>query len=106
MVSGAAPQWKLTASAKKRAIYNDIPTKWRLKLSVIRKMRKHKCIVGDVIEQLLDGKTRRITSLTTKDLLAEIASGTLSAAEAVQAFCKRCSYAHQLVGSDRDDLRV
>lgn len=99
--TNAASQWESTALAKRLAIYGEIPEKWRLRRSVIRRCRKQRCIAGDVIEKLLDTKSRRITALCTQDLLAQISSGALTSTEVVQAFCKRSSYAHQLVSRGR-----
>jgi amidase len=97
--------WESIASAKRLAIYNEIPEKWRLRRAVIRRYRKKRCIVGKVIEELLDAKTRQITELSTEDLLARIAAGVLSCADATRAFCKRSAYAHQLVGVCKIALR-
>ncbi len=98
----AASQWKSTALAKRLAIYGEIPEQWRLRPSVIRRCRKQRRLAGDVIEKLLDTKSRRITALRTQDLLTQISSGALTCTEVAQAFCKRSAYAHQLVGRGRN----
>jgi amidase len=101
-----SPHWESIASAKRLAIYSEIPQKWRLSRSVIRKCRTQKCIAGVVIEKLLDQKSRRTTALDTEKLLGRISSGALTAEDVTRAFCKRTAYAHQLVRPGRRVLRL
>jgi amidase len=95
--SSSAIHWRQIVAEKLRVDDAKIPRQWRLETHVIEKARTTKQIAGSFIEHLLDPETRSITSLDVQDLVAAMANGSLSAVKVVTAFCKRASYAHQLV---------
>ena len=89
--------WQKTAMEKKRQIHDQIPKDWLLSRSILEKAQQQKQLSGAFIESLLDDATKSITSLISQELLESMASGSLTAVQVTQAFCRRSAVAHQIV---------
>ncbi|KIX10670.1 uncharacterized protein Z518_01754 [Rhinocladiella mackenziei CBS 650.93] len=87
--------WQTLAKAKRDAILNSIPEKWRL--SKIPSCEEQKDVTGTYIQQFLSEKEIEITETDSVGLAEKVASGSWSAVEVTEAFCHRASLAHQLV---------
>jgi len=87
--------WKSLATAKRDAILNSIPEKWRL--SKIPSAEEQKDVTGPYIQQFLDKNEIEITETDAVGIAEKVATGTWSAVDVTQAFCHRASLAHQLV---------
>ena len=97
IVANGEYSWQEVAAAKRNENMGKIPKEWHLSPDVLDEGRKRKKIAGDFIESLLDSETRRITSLDNDEILELVRKGSLTAVQVTTAFCKRGSYAHQLV---------
>jgi amidase len=89
--------WKSKAEAKRNAILESIPAKWRL--DKVPSREEQKDVTGSYIHQFLDAKEIEITETDAVGIANKTASGEWSAVEVTQAFCHRAALAHQLVNS-------
>ncbi|KAK5094242.1 hypothetical protein LTS08_008661 [Lithohypha guttulata] len=87
--------WKATALAKRQAILDSIPERWRL--SKIPSVEEQKDVTGSYIQQFLESKEIDITETDAVGIAEKVAAGEWSAVDVTQAFCHRASLAHQLV---------
>ncbi len=87
--------WKEIAAAKREAILDSIPSKWRM--SQVPSRAEQKDVTGPYIQQFLSKEEIRITETDAVGLASQISSGTWKATEVTEAFCHRASLAHQLV---------
>ncbi|CAH0028311.1 unnamed protein product [Clonostachys rhizophaga] len=90
--------WRDTLQKKLAADKEKIPKHWRLKPEVITWAKRQPKISGEVIENLLDDETGRITNMNPQELIDQMSQGKLSAVQVVSAFCKRAAYCHQICG--------
>jgi amidase len=88
--------WKTKAEAKRKAILDSIPSKWRIDKVPSREEQKD---VTEYIHQFLDKKEIEITETDAVGIAEKVASGGWTAVEVTEAFCHRASLAHQLVRS-------
>ncbi|CAH0045780.1 unnamed protein product [Clonostachys solani] len=88
--------WRDTVEKKLAADKEKIPKHWRLKPEVITWAKAQPKISGEVIENLLDDETRRITNMNPRELIGQMSQGKLTAVQVVSAFCKRAAYSHQI----------
>jgi amidase len=89
-----AGDWKTKAEAKRKAILDSIPSKWRIEKVPSREEQKD---VTEYILQFLDKKEIEITGTDAVGIAEKVASGGWTAIEVTEAFCHRASLAHQLV---------
>ncbi|KAK8069003.1 hypothetical protein PG994_005619 [Apiospora phragmitis] len=95
MGSNGDTAWQELAAAKRGAILNSIPVKWRLdKIPTVDEQRN---VTGAYIEQFLLPKEVEITKADAVGIVEKAASGAWSAVEIAEAFCHRASLSHQLV---------
>ena len=87
--------WESRAKAKREAILNSIPEKWRLQK--IPTSDEQKDVTGKYIQQFLDDKEIKITETDAVGIAEKVAAREWSAADVTEAFCHRASLAHQLV---------
>ncbi|KIW75355.1 hypothetical protein Z517_10096 [Fonsecaea pedrosoi CBS 271.37] len=87
--------WESRAKAKREAILNSIPEKWRLQK--IPSPEEQKDVTGSYIQQFLDEKEVTITETDAVGIAEKVAAGAWTAVDVTQAFCHRASLAHQLV---------
>ena len=88
--------WKSKADAKRIAIFNSIPSKWRL--DKLPTNQEQKDVTGAFIHQFLSKREIEITETDVVGIAKQTASGSWTAVEVTEAFCHRASLAHQLVG--------
>ncbi|VUC33979.1 unnamed protein product, partial [Clonostachys rosea] len=88
--------WRDTVKKKLAEDKEKIPIQWRLKPEIIIWAKAQPKVSGDVIENLLDEETRRITNKNSPELTVQMSRGKLTAVQVVSAFCKRASYIHQI----------
>ncbi|ERF71857.1 hypothetical protein EPUS_01772 [Endocarpon pusillum Z07020] len=86
--------WKDIAAAKREAILDSIPSKWRM--SRIPSREEQKDVTGPYIHQFLSKEEIQITETDAVGLANQISSGSWKATEVTEAFCHRASLAHQL----------
>ncbi|KAF7511208.1 hypothetical protein GJ744_005105 [Endocarpon pusillum] len=86
--------WKDIAAAKREAILDSIPSKWRI--SPIPSREEQKDVTGPYIHQFLSKEEIQITETDAVGLANQISSGSWKATEVTEAFCHRASLAHQL----------
>ena len=96
--------WKAKADAKRDAILNSIPEKWRL--SKIPTAQEQKDVTGSYIQQFLDKNEIEITETDAVGIAKQTAAGTWTAVEVAEAFCHRAALAHQLVGGQTRTLAI
>lgn len=87
--------WESRAEAKRDAIFNSIPEKWRL--AKIPSTEEQKDVTGSYIQQFLNEKETAITETDAVGIAEKVAAGEWSAVDVTEAFCHRASVAHQLV---------
>ena len=87
--------WESSAKAKRQAILNSIPKKWRLEK--IPTADEQKDVTGAYIQQFLNEKEIAITETDAVGIAEKVAAGEWSAVDVTDAFCHRASLAHQLV---------
>lgn len=88
--------WKSLATAKREAILQSIPEKWRI--AEIPTAEEQKDVTGAYAHQFLDQNEVEITETDAAGIAEKVAAGKWSAEEVTGAFCHRASIAHQLVG--------
>jgi hypothetical protein len=98
IVMALAP-WQKTAAMKRDKIFHRIPEEWVLPRKIVEKAKDRRKLTGSFIEELLDSRTRDITSLDSVELVDAVSNGSLTAVQVTSAFCKRAAFAHQLVSS-------
>lgn len=91
-----ATDWQTSATAKRDAITQSIPEKWRL--SKIPSTEEQKDVTGSYAEQFLDKREIEITETDAVGIAEKVAAGEWSAVDVTEAFCHRAALAHQLVG--------
>jgi len=87
--------WKSLATAKREAILQSIPEKWRI--AKIPTAEEQKDVTGAYAQRFLDQKEIEITETDAAGIAEKVAAGEWSAVEVTGAFCHRASVAHQLV---------
>lgn len=87
--------WQAKADAKRQAILDSIPQKWRLKS--IPSAEEQRDVTGSYIQQFLSSKEVEITETDAVGIAKQTASGAWSAVDVSESFCHRASVAHQLV---------
>jgi amidase len=87
--------WKDKAEAKRLAIIESIPSKWRL--DQIPSREEQKDVTGAYVHQFLTKKEIEITETDAVGIAQHTAKGEWSAVEVTEAFCHRAALAHQLV---------
>jgi amidase len=88
--------WKATAAAKRQAILDSIPEKWRIQ-TTIPTVEQQKDVTGPYIQKFLSPREVEITETDAVGIAHQTASGSWTAVEVAEAFCHRASLAHQLV---------
>ena len=97
--------WTAKATAKREAILDSIPQKWRL--ASIPSGSEQKDVTGPYIQQFLSQREIEITETDAVGIAKQTASGAWSAVEVTEAFCHRASLAHQLVSnSDPQNFNI
>ncbi|KAF7546137.1 hypothetical protein G7046_g9397 [Stylonectria norvegica] len=91
-----AEDWKTRASAKRQAILDSLPQKWRM-TSRIPDVEEQRDVTGSYIRQFLSPREIEITETDAVGIAEQTTTGRWSAVEVVEAFCHRASLAHQLV---------
>lgn len=87
--------WKAAAEAKRNAILNSIPAKWRL--DSIPSVEEQKDVTGAYVQKYLSKEEIEITETDAVGIAERVASGAWSAVSVTEAFCHRASIAHQIV---------
>src|ERR1700733_14882400 len=87
--------WESRAKAKREAILNSIPEKWRLEK--IPTPEEQKDVTGQYVQQFLNEQEITITETDAVGIAEKVAAGDWSAVDVTEAFCHRASLAHQLV---------
>ena len=87
--------WQAKANAKRQAILDSIPQKWRLER--IPNVKEQRDVTGPYIQQFLSPKEIEITETDAVGIAKQTASGAWSSVDVAEAFCHRASLAHQLV---------
>lgn len=88
--------WRAKGEAKRLAILNAIPEKWRIQ-TPIPPPAEQVDVTGVYIQQFLNKREIEITESDAVDIVAKTTSGLWTAVEVTEAFCHRASLAHQLV---------
>ncbi|RVX69367.1 hypothetical protein B0A52_06962 [Exophiala mesophila] len=87
--------WEIKAKAKREAIFNSIPEKWRL--AKVPTAEEQKDVTGTYVHQFLDKSEIEITETDAVGIAEKVASGEWTAVAVTEAFCHRASLAHQLL---------
>lgn len=87
--------WKAVAAAKRQAILDSIPPKWRM--SAVPSNEQQKDVTGEYIHQFLTKDEILITETDAVGIAKHTSSGQWKATDVIEAFCHRASLAHQLV---------
>jgi amidase len=90
-----ALDWEKKAEAKRQAILDSIPQKWRL--DRVPSAEEQKDVTDEYIRQFLNSKEIEITETDVGGIVKKIATGNWTSVEVTEAFCHRASLAHQLV---------
>lgn len=90
-----ALDWEKKAKAKRQAILDSIPQKWRLER--IPSAEEQKDVTDGYIRQFLKSEEIKITETDIGGIAKQIAAGNWTSLEVTEAFCHRASIAHQLV---------
>ncbi|EAW06572.1 putative general amidase GmdA [Aspergillus clavatus NRRL 1] len=90
-----AGDWKAAAAAKRQAILDAIPAKWRIQ-EPIPSPSKLRDVTG-YIQQFLSPRELEITENDAADIAQQTTTGNWTAVEVAEAFCHRAALAHQLV---------
>lgn len=99
----ADPNWRSRGAAKRQAILDTIPEKWRLQDPVPPAIEVPD-VTGSYIQQYLSKREIEITESDAVDIAAQTTSGTWSAVEVTEAFCHRAALAHQLVSRHPENV--
>lgn len=87
--------WQEAAEAKRQAILEAIPKKWRMER--IPPVEKQVDVTGGYIHQYLSPQEIEITEADAVAIASHTTLGEWSAVEVTEAFCHRAAIAHQLV---------
>ncbi|KAL4860847.1 hypothetical protein BDV12DRAFT_208754 [Aspergillus spectabilis] len=99
--------WEERVFKKRKECLNKIPLEWRVPDNLLSSFQKplsenkHDFIRANLIRKsgILTTRELGITEkFTVRELIAELASGTLTSTEVTLAYCKRAAVAQQLVG--------
>ena len=90
------PSWKTIADARREAILNSIPNRWRLEK--LPSNEEQIDVTGAYIQQFLSPQEVKITETDVVGIAKATSTGSWSAVDVVEAFCHRAALAHQLVG--------
>lgn len=100
----APEDWRILVAQKRKQLYQQIPTDWRLSEAFISSLPKDgRLIEADVARRsgiLSDGEVDITENYSAAQLLQKLARGDLTSLAVATAFCKRAAIAQQLV-SDR-----
>lgn len=88
--------WKAKAAAKRQAILDTIPEKWKLP-NPVPPASEQRDVTGAYIQQYLSPREVEITETDAVGITEQVASGKWTAVEVAEAFCHRAALAHQLV---------
>ncbi|KAJ5923244.1 hypothetical protein N7454_008489 [Penicillium verhagenii] len=88
--------WRTKGAAKRQAILDAIPEKWRFQ-EPVPPATKVPDVTGAYIQQYLSEREIEITESDAVDITAQTTTGSWSAVEVAEAFCHRAALAHQLV---------
>ena len=91
--------WRDLAENKRNAIFESIPTTWRLEQSKLPSNEQQRDVTG-YIQQFLSKRELEITETDVVGIAKETSAGNWTAAEVTEAFCHRASLAHQLVSDN------
>lgn len=86
------PSWQKAAQAKRQAILDAIPQKWRIQYDTLPID-----VTGGFIQGYLTPREIEITEADAVAITAQTTVGNWSAVEVTEAFCHRAAIAHQLV---------
>ncbi|RAK90490.1 general amidase GmdA [Aspergillus costaricaensis CBS 115574] len=86
------PSWQKAAQAKRQAILDAIPQKWRIQYDTLPID-----VTGEFIQGYLTPREIEITEADAVVITSQTTSGSWSAVEVTEAFCHRAAIAHQLV---------
>lgn len=92
----AETHWKALAAAKRQAILDAIPDKWKIK-TAIPPAAELRDVTGSYIQQFLTPRETEITETDAVGITEQTTSGNWTAVEVAEAFCHRAALAHQLV---------
>lgn len=90
------PTWKAAAEAKRQAVLDLIPEKWRIKEPIPSPLELRDVTAG-YIQQFLNARELEITETDAAGIVERTTSGQWTAVEVTEAFCHRAALAHQLV---------
>lgn len=88
--------WKAVGTAKREAILQSIPPKWRLE-DPIPPASEVRDVTGSYIQKFLSPREIEITETDAVEITKKTTSGQWTAVEVTTAFCHRTAIAHQLV---------
>lgn len=88
--------WKALGEAKRQAVLDLIPEKWRIK-DPIPPATEVRDVTGSYIQQFLSPREIEITETDALGIAQQTTSGNWTAVEVAEAFCHRAALAHQLV---------
>lgn len=89
--------WQQRAEAKRRAVLESIPQKWRLFPDSIPTADEQPDITGSYLHRFLEQREIEITECDATVIVQKTTSGEWSAVEVTGAFCHRAALAHQYV---------
>ncbi|KAL2826684.1 amidase signature domain-containing protein [Aspergillus cavernicola] len=99
--------WEERVFKKRKECFNKIPLEWRVPDDLIYPFKKplsenkNDFIRANLVPKsgILSARELKITeNYTVRELIAELANGTLTSAEVTLAYCKRAAVVQQLVG--------
>ncbi|KAJ5727268.1 hypothetical protein N7493_005088 [Penicillium malachiteum] len=96
MANTTGTDYLVKGAAKRQAIFDTIPAKWRLE-HPIPPATEVRDVTGPYIQQYLSEREIQITESDAVDIVAETTSGRWTALEVTEAFCHRAALAHQFV---------
>ncbi|GAB1216663.1 hypothetical protein ATERTT37_005881 [Aspergillus terreus] len=96
----APEDWRILVAQKRKQLYQQIPTDWRLSEAFISSLPKDgRLIEADVARRsgiLSDGEVDITENYSAAQLLQKLARGDLTSLAVATAFCKRAAIAQQL----------
>ncbi|KAJ9315160.1 hypothetical protein DTO271D3_4613 [Paecilomyces variotii] len=90
------PTWKAAAEAKRQAVLDLIPEKWRIQEPIPSPLELRDVTAG-YIQQFLNARELEITETDAVGIVERTTLGQWTAVEVTEAFCHRAALAHQLV---------
>ncbi|KAF7586619.1 hypothetical protein BBP40_008555 [Aspergillus hancockii] len=88
--------WEAAAEAKREAVLNAIPSKWRIE-KPLPPCTEVRDVTGTYIQQYLTPGEIKITETDAVGIVEQTSSGNWTAVEVAEAFCHRAALAHQFV---------